>query len=47
MKDLTPYYEAADVVAIASLTEGSPSVLLDAMAFGVPVVATEGVEFLR
>jgi glycosyltransferase involved in cell wall biosynthesis len=40
-KDLSPYYEAADVVAIPSLSEGSPNVLLEAMAFGVPVVATE------
>ncbi len=29
------------MVAIPWLTEGSPSVLLEAMAFGVPVVATE------
>jgi glycosyltransferase involved in cell wall biosynthesis len=40
-KDMTPYYEAADMVAIPSLSEGSPNVLLEAMAFGVPVVATE------
>jgi glycosyltransferase involved in cell wall biosynthesis len=41
LNDLAPYYEAADVVAIPSLSEGSPNVLLEAMAFGVPVVATE------
>jgi len=41
LKDLAPYYGAADVVAIPSLSEGSPNVLLEAMAFGVPIVATE------
>lgn len=41
LKSLTPYYEAADLVAIPSVSEGSPNVLLEAMAFGVPVVATE------
>ncbi|MGA9800303.1 MAG: glycosyltransferase family 4 protein [Terriglobales bacterium] len=41
LKDVTPYYEAADVLAIPSLSEGSPNALLEAMAFGVPVVATE------
>jgi glycosyltransferase involved in cell wall biosynthesis len=40
LKDPTPYYEAADVVAIPSLSEGSPNVLLEALASGVPVVAT-------
>jgi glycosyltransferase involved in cell wall biosynthesis len=41
LKDLTPYYEAADVVAIPSLSEGSPNVLLEAMALGAPIAATE------
>jgi glycosyltransferase involved in cell wall biosynthesis len=38
--DVMPYYEAADVLAIPSLSEGSPNVLLEAMAIGIPVVAT-------
>ena len=38
--NVAPYYEAADVVAIPSYSEGSPNVLLEAMAFGVPVAAT-------
>jgi len=38
--DITPYYAIADTVALPSHSEGSPNVLLDAMAAGVPVVAT-------
>lgn len=38
--DVRPYYAAADVVVMPSLTEGSPNVLLEAMSAGVPVVAT-------
>jgi glycosyltransferase involved in cell wall biosynthesis len=39
-KEVRPFYAAADVVAISSVTEGSPNVLLEAMAARVPVVAT-------
>lgn len=38
--DVSPYYEAADVFALSSYTEGSPNVLLEAMDAGVPIVAT-------
>lgn len=38
--DVQPHYAAADVMALPSHSEGSPFVLLEAMAAGVPVVAT-------
>lgn len=39
--DVAPFYGIADVVAIPSLTEGSSNVLLEAMAAGSPIVATQ------
>jgi glycosyltransferase involved in cell wall biosynthesis len=38
--DLRPFYAAATLLALPSHSEGSPNVVLEAMAAGVPVAAT-------
>ena len=40
VRDPRPLYRTADAVAISSISEGSPNVLLEALAAGVPTVTT-------
>jgi glycosyltransferase involved in cell wall biosynthesis len=39
--DVRPYFAAADVLVLPSLSEGSPNVLLEAMSARLPVVVTD------
>jgi len=40
VKNLVPFYQACDLVALTSLNEGTPVSLIEAMASGRPVVST-------
>ena len=40
-RDVRPYFAAADVLVLPSLSEGSPNVLLEAMSAGLPIIATD------
>lgn len=39
-KQISPWIQACDVIVNPSLTEGTPNVVLEAMALGTPVIAT-------
>jgi glycosyltransferase involved in cell wall biosynthesis len=41
VSDPAPYYALANVLALPSLSEGSPLALLEAMGAGLPIVATK------
>ena len=47
VNDVRPYYRAADMMAISSLSEGSPNAMLEAMASGIPVVSYGGRRYSR
>lgn len=41
LREMPDYYSSIDVYVCASITEGTPNPILEAMASGVPIVTTD------